>query len=67
MAPTESLRSYLEFPVLCHLYVTRPAVRQQEEASLSHGDLPHAAARLHRGRQLKDALAGLDVLQDRRW
>lgn len=60
-------RSHLYVPVLCHLHVTRSPVCQQEEPSLSHGDLAHAAARLDRGGQLEDALAGLNMLQDRRW
>lgn len=63
----EALWSHLYIPVLCHLHVTRSPVCQQEEPSLSHGDLAHAAACLDRGGQLEDALAGLNVLQDRCW
>lgn len=53
--------------VLCHLHVSRSAVGQQEEPPLSHGDLPHAAARLDGGGELEDALTGLNALQDGPW
>lgn len=55
----------LQISVLRHLHISWSAIGQQEEPALSHGDFPHAATRLDWGRQLEDALAGLDVLQDR--
>lgn len=57
--------SDLQISVLRHLHISRSAIGQQEEPALSHGDFPHAATRLDWGGQLEDALAGLDVLQDR--
>lgn len=59
--------SDLQVSVLSHLHVSWSAIGQQEETPLSHGDFSHAAARFDRRGQLEDALAGLDVLQDRWW
>lgn len=43
--------------------VSRPALRQQEEPALGHGDLAHAVAGLDGWRELVDTFVGLQVLQ----
>lgn len=57
---------YLQISVLRHLHVSRSPVGQKEEPSLSHGDLSHTTARLDRGGEFKDVLAGLNVFRHRR-
>ncbi len=53
----------LNISELGDLHVSRPALRQQEEPALGHGDLPHAVAGLHRWRELVDTFVRLQVLQ----
>lgn len=54
--------SHLYVPEGGDLHIAWPSFRQEEQPLLGHGDLAHAAACLHRARQLVDTLIFVQVL-----